>query len=109
MSAEDYQTVFLVSDSSSRDPYNDSYKLNEDSHLNSSGRMVTPTKGTHHELIGASDVSVVQALAGDSDVDIKFNDKVSPKSVSWKDVMIADRKIRKSIAQNSADVAQCNF
>ena len=82
VSAEDYQTMFLISDSNFWDPYNESYKLNEDSHLNSSGRIVSPTKGTHHALVGAADVSVAQALAGNNDVDIKSTHKTNPKSVS---------------------------
>jgi hypothetical protein len=69
--------------------------LNEDSHLNNSGRMVPPTKGTHHELVGAADVSAAQALDGDNDVDIKFTDKASLKLVSQRKAMIADRKRRK--------------
>ena len=81
-SAEDYQTVFLTPSSNSWDPYNKSYKLNEDSHLDSSGRTVPPTEGTHHELVWAEDVSATDASGGDNDAGIKSADKPRPKSVS---------------------------
>ena len=68
--------------------------------------MVPPTKGTHHELVGAADVSAAQALGGNDDVNIKSTDKASPKSVSRREEMVIDRKRSKaSITQRSADVA----
>ena len=63
-SAEDYQTVFLTPDFTSCDRYDTSYKLNEYSHHDSSGRMITSPVGIHHALVGAADVSAAQASGG---------------------------------------------
>ena len=81
-SAEEYETVFLTPDSNSWDPYDDLYKMNEDSYLDSSGRMITHTVITRHDLVGAADVSAVQASGGNNDVEFKSIDKANSKSVS---------------------------
>ena len=74
--------MFLTPDSNSWDPYDESYKMNEDSYLDSSGRMTTHTVSTHHDLVGAADVSAVQASGGNNDVEFKSIDKANSKSVS---------------------------
>ena len=58
--------------------------------------MVTPPGGTHHELVGAADVSSAQALGDNNDVDIKSTNKSSPKSAPWREGRVVDRKRRKA-------------
>ena len=95
-SAEDYETVFLTPDSNSCDPYDGLYKTNKDSYLDSSGRMITPTVSTHHDLVGVADVSAAQASGGNNDVEYKSTDKASSKSVLWREDMISNRERRKA-------------
>ena len=101
--------VFLTLDSNSWDTSNEAYKLNEDSHLGSSGRTVTPPDCTHHAYFGAVDVSAVQASSGDNDVDIKSTDKASPKLVSWREDMVAGRKRRKAPHKIQRTLHNINF
>ena len=89
--AENYQTVFLTPDSNVWDPYDQSYKENEDSNLDNRGRMVIPTTPTHHNLVGDADVSAA-VMTDHNDVAMPATDSISQHNVSWKEDMLSKRK-----------------
>ena len=92
--AENYQTVFLTPDSNAWDPYDDSYKENEDSNLDSRGRMVMPTTPTHHDLVRDTDISAAMVIDR-NDVAMSATDSINHHNVSWKEDMLEKRKKRK--------------
>ena len=58
---EYFETVFLTPDSNKWDPYDKSYKHNEDSFLNHRGRMILPSNFNKRTLVDDLDCSAVGA------------------------------------------------
>ena len=58
---ENYPTIFLAPDSIRWDSYSESYKLNEDSYLDSRGGMILPTISTENDLVADADLSAAVA------------------------------------------------
>ena len=53
---ENYQTLFLITDSNKWDPYDESYKLNEDLFLERRGDMVIPSTTSKRKLVMEADM-----------------------------------------------------
>ena len=54
--AENYTTILLTLDLNRWDPYNELYKLNEDSYLDNRGGMILPTIATDNTLLVYADM-----------------------------------------------------
>ena len=63
--ARDYLTIFLTPDSDMWDPYNESYKLNEDSFLDSMGNIEIPSIPVQHTFVADADMSAASARIDD--------------------------------------------
>ena len=66
---EDFETVFLTPNSNNWDPYDKSYKHNEDSFLDHRGRMIPPSNHNKRTLINDLDCSAVRA-GNDNDMEM---------------------------------------
>ena len=66
---EDFETVFLTPNSNKWDPYDKSYKHNEDSFMDQRGRMIPPSNHNKRTLIDDLDCSVDRA-GNDNDMEM---------------------------------------
>ena len=62
--AENYPTIFLTPDSNRWYPYDESYKLNEDSYLENKGDMILLTISTDNTIVEDADLSTAVADFG---------------------------------------------
>ena len=90
---ENYPTVFLNTDSKKWDPYNESYKLNEDSFWGSRGDMVLPSATYKQTLVTEVNMSV----AGHED---ENNDMVDAHVATIDTVTHSSSSTRSDITQS---------
>ena len=90
---EDFETVFLTPDSNKWDPYDKSYKHNEDSFLDHRGRMIPPSNHNKRTLIDYLDCSEVRDGNNNDMEMISINNACRPigtRSVIRRDEMSGD-------------------
>ena len=80
--------MFLTPDSNVWNPYDESYKKNEDSNLDSRGRMVFPSTPTQHCIIEDSEVSAIKQVTDGNDVAMNATDNFSCPALNWRDGML---------------------
>ena len=95
--AENYPTIFLTLDSNRWDPYDESYKLNEDSYLYNRGDMIIPTISTNNTLLAdtymstaisnfvwnkTGDISAIYSIPNNSMVAYRANNAIAELELS---------------------------
>ena len=83
---------FLTPDSNVWNPYDESYKRNEDSNLDSRGRMAIPSTPIQLCIIRDSEVSSVKQVTDRNDVATITTDNFSRPTVTWRDEMLLKRR-----------------
>ena len=78
----DYQTIFPTLDSDMRDPYNESYKLNEYSFPDSRDNIAIPYIPVQHTLVADADMSAASAEIDDNDMVVSAIEKVNQPRVA---------------------------
>ena len=87
-----YPTIFLTRDSNTWNPYNETYKLNEDSFLDFRGELCDNLRGTKRPLLNV-DVSATNADDDYNDVADTATDNVT--QLSWRENMLRKRLVQK--------------
>ena len=88
---ENYQTIFITPDSNVWDPYNESYRINEDSLVDFRGDISRRSRGTKRSLLQV-DVSAVNADCDSNDVGLPTDNVDQP---TWREDMLQKRILRK--------------
>ena len=92
--AGDYTTIFLTPNSDMWDPYNESYKLNEELFLDRRGNMEIPSIPFQHTLVADADMSAASAGIDNNDISASDIEKVNEPRVTCQDEIISRRKKR---------------
>ena len=88
---ENYQTIFITPDSNVWDPYNESYRINEDSLVDFRGDISRRSRGTKRSLLQV-DVSAMNADCDSNDVGLPTDNVDQP---TWRENMLRKRLLRK--------------
>ena len=92
-SSGDYKNIFLTPDSDMWDPYDESYKLNEDSFLDSRGNIEIPSIPVQHTLVADADMSAASAGIVDNDMAASAIEKVNQPRVTGREVWAKPREV----------------